>query len=798
MRRILFLIFILNITPLIFSTSPVFAQKRSVTVGVVIDGPWENNDAIRKMAIDEILALTEKEFDVHFPESKQIIADWTLPGIHAAIKKELQDPQVDVVLAMGVIVSSEIARLGPFSKPVIAPFVIDAHIQNIPMLDGKSGVRNLSYISLPAQFLRDIKMFQEIVPFRKIAILINGAVGESVPQLYPLVRESLEALNAEPKIVAVEKDISSALLQLTDDIEAAYLLPLLHLNSKEFDRLVKELIERKIPSFSLLGVDEVERGIMATLSPDVFPKITRRIALNFQRILLGEKPEELPVGIAIDDRLTLNMTTARAVGVSPPFTILTEAEVLKGERTEIERKLTLLGVITEAIDKNLDIAVQNKAVAASAENIALARSALLPQVSVSALGLLIDEDRAAASNGSQAQRTLTGSANFSQLIYSDRALTNFSIQNKLQRLNEHELEILRLDIAHAAANAYLNVLRAKTFEAIQKENLKRTRSNFELAEIREQIGSSSRAEVFRWESEVAIDRKDVITANARRNVGEIALNTILHRPSEEEFILLETDLNAATIISSREKISKYLDDPVSFKILRSFIVDVAMENSPELLALDAAISAKKSELSLYQRSLWSPTFAIVGEYSTIMKEGGAGTTGIEIPDNFGISFPQADDNSWSLGLNASFPLFEGSGKFAQKARAHKELESLKLQKRSVVVKVEQRVRSATHLAGASRAGIKLSKDAAEAAAKNMELVTDAYSRGVANILDLLDAQNAALTADLAAANAVYDHMLDLMEVERAIGKLCMIGPETVHESFLKRLDDYFKKVSVQQ
>jgi outer membrane protein TolC len=147
-------------------------------------------------------------------------------------------------------------------------------------------------------------------------------------------------------------------------------------------------------------------------------------------------------------------------------------------------------------------------------------------------------------------------------------------------------------------------------------------------------------------------------------------------------------------------------------------------------------------------------------------------------------------------LNASVPLFEGLGKFAQKAQAHKELESLKLQRRSLVEKVEQRVRSAMHLAGASRAGIKLSQDAAEAAKKNMELVTDAYSRGAANILDLLDAQNAALTADLAAANALYDHMLDLMEVERAIGKFCILGPKSENEALFNRLKDYFEKVGV--
>ncbi len=48
MRRILILAFILCVYTLVFSINPIFAQKRSVTVGVVIDGPWADNDLIRK------------------------------------------------------------------------------------------------------------------------------------------------------------------------------------------------------------------------------------------------------------------------------------------------------------------------------------------------------------------------------------------------------------------------------------------------------------------------------------------------------------------------------------------------------------------------------------------------------------------------------------------------------------------------------------------------------------------------------------------------------------------------------
>ena len=67
---------------------------------------------------------------------------------------------------------------------------------------------------------------------------------------------------------------------------------------------------------------------------------------------------------------------------------------------------------------------------------------------------------------------------------------------------------------------------------------------------------------------------------------------------------------------------------------------------------------------------------------------------------------------------------------------------------------------------ASSAGV-----SADAAAKTLELVQDSYGRGAASILDLLDAQNAALTAEFAAETSVYDFLDDWAEVRRSIGEL---------------------------
>ena len=133
-----------------------------------------------------------------------------------------------------------------------------------------------------------------------------------------------------------------------------------------------------------------------------------------------------------------------------------------------------------------------------------------------ATGLQIDKDRAKASFGSQAERSLSSSATMSQVIYSESALANVDIQQHLYQSIKNEREQLRLDIALEAALAYFNVLKAKTYERIQKENLELTKSNFETARRREAIGISGRSEVYRWESQIATSRQAVIEAEANR------------------------------------------------------------------------------------------------------------------------------------------------------------------------------------------------------------------------------------------------------------------------------------------
>ena len=51
-------------------------------------------------------------------------------------------------------------------------------------------------------------------------------------------------------------------------------------------------------------------------------------------------------------------------------------------------------------------------------------------------------------------------------------------------------------------------------------------------------------------------------------------------------------------------------------------------------------------------------------------------------------------------------------------------------------------------------------------AKNLELIQDNYSAGNISIIELIDARDDSLSAEQNATNAVYDFLIDLMNLQR--------------------------------
>jgi outer membrane protein TolC len=88
------------------------------------------------------------------------------------------------------------------------------------------------------------------------------------------------------------------------------------------------------------------------------------------------------------------------------------------------------------------------------------------------------------------------------------------------------------------------------------------------------------------------------------------------------------------------------------------------------------------------------------------------------------------------------------------------------------------VRIQLHAVAAAYAQIDLTAGAAELSRKNLALVSDAYSRGKVNVIELLDAQDTSLEASAAAEAALYNFLVTVMSLQRAVGVFdYLLSPE---------------------
>ena len=759
-----------------------------VRIGIVRDGPPGRLPDITPLVKEEILKLTSGEFDIRFPEAKSLEGNWEKDEIERSVDKLLTDPEVDLVITLGYVATNYVCHKGKLPKPVVAPIVADAKLQNLPLKDGASGVKNLCYIDSFVSFERDIKVFHEMIPFRKLVVLASRHTLESIPWLEQKLSQTAYEYTIDIDIVPVEHSADRALATFHSDTDAVYLLPLSQITPGEFRKLIYGMILRKLPSFSMLGRADVEAGVLASVAPkDQFLRITRRIALNVQRILLGEEASTLKVAFPLGEKLTINMATGRAIGFYPSWSTLTEADLLNEKVERVERRLSLESVVRESLAANLDLAVENRNVAAGEQIVKQARSALLPQVGLDAKGEIIDKDRAEISSGATPQRSVTGAVTATQLLYDEDSWANYTVEKNLQTSRQEQRNTVEIDIIRNTAAAYLNVLRAKTLERVEKDNLKLTRANFERAQARVSIGIANRSEEFRWQSEIARNRANVLFAQATTRQTEIALNRLLNRPLGEKFVTTETDLRDPLLIVSDPRLFPYVDNPRNFRTYSDFMVAEGLDIAPELLGFDAAISAQERILVSAKRAFWLPSFAAQGGVSELLAESGEGKR----------SDSPLDDTDWTVGVFATFPLAEGGGKFATIKRAREELSRIQLEKDATSERIEQRIRSALHQTSASYPNINLSRSAAQAARKNLDLVTDQYSRGLVSIVDLLDAQNSALRADQDAENAIYNFLIDWMDVERAAGRFDFLMTLEQREEYFQRLAEFFNKAGIE-
>jgi len=755
----------------------VQAKPPVIVIGVVTEGPSDHFSRSVKAIEAEVRKLTLGEFDVRMPESKWLYGNWNRAGLQRALDQHTRDPEVDMVLVLGFASAAVAVLQDDFRKPTFAAIILDSALIGAPRQGAVSGKKNLSYLTVEGNFQEELQAFQQLIPFKHLTLLGDASIGEAVPQMVSNARKITESSGVSFAYIHDAGDGAARLLErIPADSDAVMVGALPRMSIVEIKHLIEGLKQKKLPSYSLIGSQLVEMGVLAASVPaENWLRRYRRIALNIQAVLTGESAQSLAVAINTKKGLSLNMATARTIGVSPSFNTLLSAEVMGMDERQTSLRWTLAGVVRAAVAENQQLRSSALAQSAGRESVKEARARLFPQLSAQVGYATVNGNNKAVQANMQAEQQGTASLVLNQMLYNDTVSAALDIEKYLQLARVATFRQAELNTIHSSAQAFLNLLQAQTSFRIQKEHLDVARTSLSLAQGRVKAGFSSNADMYRWENEAAQAHVRLISSLVLVRQSEERLNYLLHRPLAEQFHVDDQVIHDPLLLVNDPQLKGFIESPDSIERLSAMLVAYGLKQAPEIALLEAQLASQQRLLTKEQRSHWLPTVNVAAELNHAYK------------DNRPAPFSNRGNNDWRISLNVSLPLFEGGAIGSRIRHAHLTVEQLQLQLQDTRQLTKQNIRASLYSTQGASLSIRLKRQAAESARKNFELVQDSYRKGASKSIDLVDAQNSWLTARLDAANADFQYLVSLMTLQRNIGGFDFFLSDSERSDIVKKL-----------
>ena len=483
--------------------------------------------------------------------------------------------------------------------------------------------------------------------------------------------------------------------------------------------------------------------------------------------------------------LTINYNTSNRLGLSLKYSLIASTNfVADSTRFTADKKYTLVEVMKEAISENLQLKTFSQDVQIAEQDVKLAKSDYLPDVFVSASGAYVDPKLAEVSIGQNPELSTAGNITLNQTIFSNTANANISIQKALQEAQQENYSSEELNTVFNVSTAYFNALILKANYQIQSQNLELTQKNLQIASQNFEAGQSGKVDVLRFRSELTKNIQVKVEAINDLQQGFYALNRLLNNPIDSKIDVEEAELKEGLFSNYNYKqLGAFLDDPILRKPFVQFLIQEAMDNAPELKSLDFNLMAAERSEQLFGSGRFLPTIALQGQYNYTFSRSGAGSTISPI-------FQLPPDGYYNVGLSVSLPIFNQNKQNLNEQIASIQMEQLNTTIDDFKLTIERNINDAVLQLINQISNIELSRIFEESAEETLELTQTSYANGAVNIVQLLDAQNSYLQAQLASSNATYNYLLSSMQLERYLGNFFLLQTEDERAEFIRRFLEY--------
>ena len=758
-------------------------DKTTYKVGILVDRTTTELSPLIEILKNEIKAVVGEDATIVFPNDALLVNNFNIEKARSNYNDLLRS-DIDIILAFGVLNNEIISPLTVHEKPTILFGAVNRDVQQLDLSKTTSEIENFTYLIEAESYEDDLKRFKELSDFKTLGIAIDAQIAQILP-LKRIFDEEIAELDAEYRLIPFESvDDIIANLEGTD---AFYMAGGFFMTQNEKTILIQELLNRKLPSFTVNGPADVKLGFLATLQAEEnLNQFFRRIALNIEAYVTGTPMSELPIYIDYNPRLTINYNTSDRIGFPIKYSLIGQTDFV-GEFKNVlsEKEYDLLTVINQALAQNLSLQSNQKDVDLASQDVKSANSNYLPSLTASGTATYVDPDLAEISNGQNPEFSTGGNITLNQTVFSEAANANIAIQKKLQKAQQEDFNAAQLDLIFDAANSYFNVLILKANTQIQVRNVDLTKRNLQISEQNFEAGQSGKSDMLRFRSEMAQNTQAMVEAINQLEQGFLILNQVLNNPSNLEIDVTNVDLDEGIFEDYKyDELFGLLDNPTLREAFTNFLIQEAYTNAPELRSLGYNLEATERSIRLNGAGRFLPTIALQGQYNSVFSRSGAGST----PNpNFGVGLV---DNSYNAGASISIPIINQNLNNINRQTALIQKDQLEINKDNLELNIAVNVRNGVLNLVNQMSNIQLSKISEETASEALELTQASYAEGAVNIVQLLDAQNNFLNAQLARTNAVYNFLINALQLERFMGSYFLLNSKEENDAFRQRFFEF--------
>jgi len=287
---------------------------------------------------------------------------------------------------------------------------------------------------------------------------------------------------------------------------------------------------------------------------------------------------------------------------------------------------------------------------------------------------------------------------------------------------------LKLD----TTTAYFTILQTKNLVEVNQQSVSNLQGHLSSVQANYDVGVVAKSDVLRAEVELANAQQNLIKAQNNYDLAVAGLlNTMTIDPGTEL---------ALTDTLGYNKYDKTLDDSLQAAQTRPDVAQAEENVKIAETAVKMAKSGKLPSVSLSAANGWS-----------------------------GSVLPDSGDDDWSVGLSASWSLFDAGSTNAKVKQADASLDKTKEQavqvKNSAALEVRQNYLSMQE----AEKRIATNKLAVGKAEEDLVIAREKYNAGVGTNLDVIDAQLALTQAKTNEIQALFDYNVSVAKIDKAIG-----------------------------